>query len=365
MGIGGSLLSWFRSYLNDRLQLVKIGNCTSELLPVTSGVPQGSNLGPLLFLVFINDLPDSVNNAFLYMFTDDIKICIPVSDSLQERLQLQVDLDAILNWSELNRMRFNGKKFVLLNFHTNKFVEHPGYKVNDRCILASGSHKDLVVIFSSDLSWSSHIHTIVTKAYKTLYLLRRTFGQSPSVSACKQLYTSLVRSQLTYCSQVWRPYLIKDIMVLEFVQKRATKFILASYNRSCDYRERLIRLHLLPLAMILELADITFLIKSIKHPNNSFNIMSYIEFNLGSTRSSTNHKLKNITTPKTKIQRHMYFTRIVRLWNSLPPIDISLSYSTIIRSINKHFYQHFRTTFNYSNPCSWHYCCPCSKCVLC
>ena len=263
MGIGGSLLSWFRSYLNDRLQLVKIGNCTSKLLPVTSGVPQGSILGPLLFLVFINDLPDSVNNAFLYMFADDTKISIPVSDSLQERLQLQVDLDAILSWSELNCMRFNGKKFVLLNFHTNKSLEHPGYKVNDRYILASGSHKDLV-IFSSDLSWSSHIHTIVTKAYKTLYLLRITFGQSPSVSARKQLYTSLVRSQLTYCSQVWRPYLIKDIMVLEFAQKRATKFILASYNRSCDYRERLIRLYLLPLAMILELADITFLIKSIK-----------------------------------------------------------------------------------------------------
>ena len=62
------------------------------------------------------------------MFADDNKISIPVSDSLQERLQLQVDLDAILNWSELNRMRFNGKKFVLLNFHTNKSVEHPGYK---------------------------------------------------------------------------------------------------------------------------------------------------------------------------------------------------------------------------------------------
>ena len=109
MGIGGSLLSWFRSYLNDRLQLVKIGNCTSELLPVTSGVPQGSILGPLLFLVFINDLPDSVNNAFLYMFADDTKISIPVSDSLQERLQLQVDLDAILNWSELNRRGSMGK----------------------------------------------------------------------------------------------------------------------------------------------------------------------------------------------------------------------------------------------------------------
>ena len=144
-------------------------------------------------------------------------------------------------------------------------------------------------MMTSDTSWSNHIALISSKAYKKLGLLRRTFCSTNSIWAKKSLYLSLVRSQLVYCSQIWRPSLLKDIITLETIQRRATKFILGDYTSS--YKSRLTKLHLLPLMMALELYDITFFIKSFKQPTHSFNILNFVSFNQNSTRSGTHCKL--------------------------------------------------------------------------
>ena len=127
---------------------------------------------------------------------------------------------------------------------------------------------------SHDLSWTSHLSLIIKQAYKKFGLLhvRRSFSATTSTSAKKSLYLSLVRSQLVYCSQVWRPYLVKDIKLLEDVQHQASKFILNDYTS--DYKIRLLQLSLLPLSMIYKLNDICFLVKSIKQPSSSFNILN-------------------------------------------------------------------------------------------
>ena len=118
--------------------------------------------------------------------------------------------------------------------------------------------KDLGIIFSSDLSWTHQYQQIITKAYQKLGLIRRTFSALTPAHTKKLLYLALIRSQLTYCSQIWRPRLIKDIISLEQVQCRATKYILNDY--STDYKTRLTSLHILPLMYTFELADILFLI---------------------------------------------------------------------------------------------------------
>ena len=121
-------------------------------------------------------------------------------------------------------------------------------------------------------SWSHHIAKITSKAYKILGLLRRTFSSSSDITTKKRLYISLVRSQLLYGSQIWRPLHLNDINPIESVQRRATKYILNDYIS--DYRSRLVKLDLLPLTMLLEFNDICFFIQSLKHisPSNSFNI---------------------------------------------------------------------------------------------
>ena len=125
----------------------------------------------------------------------------------------------------------------------------------------------------------------------------------------------MVRSQLLYCTQIWRPHLMKDILNIERVQRRATKYILNDYT-SC-YKTRLIKLKLLPLMYLFELQDILFAIKSIKTPTIQFNITNYISFNSASTRSGANNKL---IPPHhlNNTSRHSYFHRLPSLWNAMP-----------------------------------------------
>ena len=108
-------------------------------------------------------------------------------------------------------------------------LDTPSYAIDGNLIRRMFQHKDLGVTFSTDLHWTEHYNTIIAKAYQTLALLCRTFNVN-SIPTKKQLYISLVRSQLLYCSQLWRPQLLKDIFILEHVQRRATKFILNDYQ---------------------------------------------------------------------------------------------------------------------------------------
>ena len=181
------------------------------------------------------------------------------------------------------------------------------------------------------------------------------------MKAKKLLYLSLVRSQLTYCSQIWRPQLIKDILSLEKIQRRATKYILNDY--SSDYKARLTKLGILPLMYFLEYLDITFLVTCIKEPASNFPISDYITFSSSNTRSCTFYKLI-IKKAKTNQSRHFYFNRVARLWNFLPPIDLSLSLSTIKHNLKQIFWTHFKENFSSFNHCTFHLLCPCNNCHL-
>ena len=170
---------------------------------------------------------------------------------------------------------------------------------------------------------------------------------------------SLVRSQMMYCSQIWRPFLIRDIMNLERVQRRATKYILNDYTSS--YKARLLKLHLLPLMYTLELNDLVFFIKSIIHPSDHFNIFNYVTFSSINTRSSTRHKLIHRCS-SSRTHFHSYFLRITRLWNSLPYIDLSIPPLILKAQLSTFLWKHFIENFDDCNPCTFHFLCPCSKC---
>ena len=136
------------------------------------------------------------------------------------------------------------------------------YCINSHNVMLANQCKDLGIIFTSNLNWNSHIEMIISRAYKILGLLRRTFHTS-CTNTKQQLYLSPVRSQLMYCSQLWRPNLIKDISCLECEQCRATKYILNNF--SSDYKTHLLKLNLLPLMYIYELNDILFLSSLANH----------------------------------------------------------------------------------------------------
>ena len=169
--------------------------------------------------------------------------------------------------------------------------------------------------------------------------------------AKKNLYTSLVRSQMSYCSMIWRPNLIKDIKCLETVQRRATKFILSDY--SSDYRVRLLSLNLLPLMMQLELYDLVFFIKSLKHPSDSFNILDFVSFCSGSSRSAINQRLMFPSARIRSLVQRQFF---------LPHFDLKESIQSIKSDIKAFFWKRFLETFDPTKPCTFHVVFPCSRC---
>lgn len=189
---------------------------------------------------------------------------------------------------------------------------------------------------------------ISSKVYRIINLFRRTFNPNIPTSSKRKLYIALILPQLLYCSPVWRPNLIKDILFLEKIQRRATKYILNNYT--INYKERLISLSLLPLMYQFELNDILLFISCLKNPNHNFTLMDHLTFNSSSTRSSTFYKLNQNSTN----QAHSYVCRLPRLWNSLPVIDTSQSYLQLKKSLKIHFWSHFMSNFNPNNSCSYH-----------
>ena len=202
---------------------------------------------------------------------------------------------------------------------------------------------------------------LCSRAYKILGLLRRVFNNVFAIAAKKHLYISLVRSQLTYCSVIWRPHLIKDITTLEKIQRRASKYILSDF--SSDYKSRLTSLNMLPLMMQLELYDILLFIKSLKYPSESFNILDFVSFCSGSSRSAAHLKLQlSPANRSTNRIRHFYFSRLPRLWNYLPTINLEKSVTSIKSDITAFFWSRFQQTFDPSRPCTYHAVCPCARC---
>ena len=150
IGITGNLWKWFHEYLNNRIQHVSINGSNSSILPVLSGFPQGSILGPLLFLLFINDLPQYVLHSIPLLFADDTKCLSPISSPLDCQL-LQSDLDKLSNWSFEWRLLFNESKCTLLSFSSNDYSSSNifPYYINNCEITSCTHHKDLGITLSS------------------------------------------------------------------------------------------------------------------------------------------------------------------------------------------------------------------------
>ena len=175
-----------------------------------------------------------------------------------------------------------------------------------------------------------------------LGLIRRSFSSGLDTKAKKNLYILLVRSQLSYGSQIWRPHLVKDIIMLERIQRRATKYILNDYKS--DYKHRLLSLRLLPLVMQLELCSSSVasrsLIPLIPFPCS----LMYVHFSEVNAQSSTHLKLMH-SLCNSNITRHLYFNRLPRLWNSLPPVNLDHSILTIRNQVLEAFWSHFESHF--------------------
>ena len=192
-GISGTLLQWYRAYLTSHFQFVCVNNSSSDMVPVLSGVPQGI-LGPLLFALFINDLRSCLHFSKPFIYADDTKCLRSSARGVSiDTYPLQSDLDELFLWSQTSELYFNDSKFAHMHFWSEQPTEAVTYYINGKIISSVNKTKDLGILLSSSLNWDDHYNSILSKAYKILCLICRTFSTN-LIPVKKKLYISLVRA---------------------------------------------------------------------------------------------------------------------------------------------------------------------------
>lgn len=224
MGLPSWIIRWLQSYLNDRKAYVKHGQNISSLFNVTSGVPQGSHLGPILFILFVNDL-NIVLKSNKVMFADDLKF-YRVIRSPEDHHALQRDIDSLLLWCDANAMQINIKKSKVISFYRGLHVSDHGYVAGGTQLEKVDSIRDLGIIVDRTLSFKDHLASTISKARTTLGFICRNAKDFDDTDTLKMLYQSLVRSILEYGVQVWAPRQIGEMNQYEGVQRKFLRFAL-------------------------------------------------------------------------------------------------------------------------------------------
>lgn len=308
-GICGQTLNWIKQWLYSRRQRVSINKTFSEWYGVTSGVPQGSVLGPILFLVYINDLDLGLTSK-LCKFADDSKLCRNVNLP-SDCISLQCDLNKIHDWSQQWQMQFNVEKCSVL--HLGYKNRHLKYKLGNCDLQGTDRETDLGVLVDKTLKFSEQCKTAAKSANSTLGIIRRHI-QSRKKDIILRLYKTLVRPKLEYCAQAWSPYLRKDIEILERVQHRATKMI--AECRSLNYMDRLNRVGLVTLEKRRTRGDLIQLFKLLK----GYDSIDFKQFvNLSTHCRTRGHRFRLAKfRSKLDIRCNFFSQRVVNAWNGLP-----------------------------------------------
>lgn len=224
LGFGGQLLNWLASYLTERSMRVKIGDQTSHPLRIVSGVPQGSHLGPFIFLLYVNDVNFLLKCSKL-SYADDFKL-FQIITKHSDALNLQQQVDTFADWCKLNGMVLNASKCSVISFTRKRSQITFDYMIDNVILKRDDCVKDLGVLFDSKLTFKNHISYVVSKASKCLGFLFRVTKHFKNVHCLKALFCALVRSTLEYASPVWSPYYQNSTARIESVQKKFVRFAL-------------------------------------------------------------------------------------------------------------------------------------------
>lgn len=283
IGFPIQLLNWLKSYLLNRTQCVLFRSSLSRQILVTSGVPQGSHLGPILFNLFLNDLPLVIHNSLVLMYADDVKLFRSLK-SPEDCSLLQNDLNSLVNWCESNRMLLNLGKCKKISFNRGTALQ-TSYIIGDSVLENVYSFCDLGVTVDAKLNFNLHIDACISKSSSMLGFIKRWSREFDDPYLAKHLYMSLVRPILEYGSLVWSPYYSCHVNRIESVQKQFLLFALRNLAWNPDinlppYHHRLALINLPTLERRRTMLDICFMVKLINGEINSPYLISNLKFNV-------------------------------------------------------------------------------------
>ena len=319
-GCVGNTLNWFKSYLTNRKQMCKVNQTTSKCRTVSCGVPQGSNLGPILFLLYVNDLPNCLKSTTASMFADDTNLTASGSTSTELYNKLNNDLENIHQWLLANKLTLNTSKteymIVGSRQRLGKIDEEAEIKLGDNKIKKISETKTLGVIVDDQLKWNSHINMVATKVSKGIGMIRRMKAFVPQ-STLISVYNSIILPHFDYCSLVWDIGNAYSLEKLQKLQNRAARVITGkSYDvRSKDILEELswqplmerwgnnkaIFMHKVTNGEYLENISSLFVVKN----NENYNLRN----------NNIDYKLEK---PKTNFLKKSISYSGVKIWNELP-----------------------------------------------
>lgn len=315
------ITNWLSNYLTNRTQYVEYNGETSRKVDMSSGVPQGSVLGPLLFLTYVNDICTG-EDVQLKMFADDCIIYTKVCDE-RDQLKLNNALQEILNWSNSWQMNINFEKTVVMTIHCKKHPLMFAYNVSGKILKRVNEYKYLGLTINSKLNWNQHIENTIKKARCKLFFLRRTLKYANSETKLIA-YNSLVRSVLEYANVIWFPYTKSGIESIEKVQRLALRFIYNQYDRKVSLEELRGRGNIQLLVIRAQINRLKFLFNII----NGMVLIDKRKYITWATGGST--RLNNVRAIKqypfrNNCFRYSFFPRAIEDWNKLPNNIVSIS----------------------------------------
>jgi len=316
-GVSGKLLDWVTDFLSNRVQAVRVNNKLSDFVPVRSGVPQGSVLGPVLFLLYINDIADLFGNGLsIKLFADDVKLYAVIND-VTDTNNFQAGLDALNLWSVTWQLPISTQKCAVL--HLGRHNAGYSYSVDSVSLPNVKEIVDLGITVDNNLRFSKHYRIIANKANQRASLILKTFVSREPLLLFKA-FTVYVRPLLDYCSPVWAPVYKTDIELIERVQRRFTKRL-----RGFKYLSYSDRLILLNNADSLEQRrlkhDLTMIFK-IMHNLICINFDDF--FALNSFTITRGHDYKLVKPVCNNNARQFSFAcRRIDIWNELPADVVS------------------------------------------
>ena len=325
LGIGNPLLSWLESYLTSRRQFVSLNGVHSDLCTIPSGVPQGGHLSPLLFIIFVNSLPDFLSSAKVLLFADDIKLFLKIA-SASDCLLLQADLDTFCIWAQKLNLTLNTEKCHVMSFSRNRSPISHSYSLIDTPVNRVTLIKDLGIYFSPTLSFEHHINYTIGRALKILGFIKRNTSNFSSISCLRALYFSLVRSILEYGVVVWHPYLARDTIRLERVQNRFLSyaaFLLKIAHPQHDYTIIRATLNIPLLSTRRAEADITFLTSLLNGFIVAPDLLSSISFRVPS-QNIRNHSIFQLPLHHTSYGQNHPLHRMLGELNKVSPDTLFL-----------------------------------------
>ena len=333
-GIDGRLLKFIENYLQGREQSVVIENCISSSKPVLSGVPQGSILGPILFVLFINDLPSGLSpGTNLALYADDTKIWRGISTE-SDHVILQNDVNYLNEWATLNKMKFHPLKCKVISVHSKPsplanlpFVNFH-YHLGENLLQYAENEKDLGVIINTKLNFNEQQESLLSKANQQFGLVKRTCNFVKDIKRRRVLYLTLIRSQFEHCSPIWRPSQETMLEKFENFQKKCIKWILSeqelSYSHGDTYIRKCRQVNILPLRCRFKLNDL-ILFHKILNGLIPLHLPEYLQWFNGSSRLRVSHldhrSLISTLVPARNNFKNLeksYFYRTHTLWNSIP-----------------------------------------------